>query len=127
MRKQLAIWTLAAVMVTVIAGCSSGGSPGPGALPTASQSYFKELNREGQLRPVLVACLAQHGMIPHKYLDSRWYRHGRVLRNKYWIMWWNSYNGLPVKVNGTEEHLADAARHAAEHGTWPTRLCGPIP
>lgn len=127
MTKQLAGWMLAAVMVAVTAGCSSGGSPGPGPTPSASQSYFRELHREGQLRPVLVACFARHGMIPHKYLDSRWYQHGRVIQNKYWIMWWGSYNGLPVKVNGTEEHLADAARQAAEHGTWPTKLCGPIP
>lgn len=127
MSKQLAGWMLAAVMVAVTAGCSSGGSPGTSPTPTASQSFFTELNRELQLRPVLVACLAQHGMIKHKYLDSRWYQHGRVIRNKYWTMWWSSYSGLPVKVNGTEEHLADAARHAAEQGTWPTKLCGPIP
>jgi hypothetical protein len=127
MRKKLAGAILAAGIVAA-AGCNSAPSPSASSpAASASSSYFSELNRELQLRPVLVGCLAQRGLIPAKDLDSRWYSNGHVTTNKYWTMWWSSFNGLPVKIDGTWMHLSDVARQAATDGTWPTALCGPLP
>ncbi len=126
MRKQLAGAILAAGIITAATGCNSSPSQ-PGPAPSTSSSYFSELNRELQLRPVLVGCLGRHGLIPAKDLDSRWYSNGHVTTNKYWTMWWSSFNGLPVKISGTWLHLSDVARQAATDGTWPTQLCGPLP
>lgn len=124
---RLARGLLAAALLIFGAGCSSGSSsPSPQASARAN-SYFSELNRELQLRPVLVACFARNGLVPARDLDRRWYQGGRVIMNRSWTEWWNEFNGLPVKVNGTVMHLADAARKAAEDGVWPTSLCGPLP
>ena len=126
---RLAQSLIAAALLIVGAGCSGSSSPSPQASAAASysSSFSGELNRELQLRPVLVACFARHRLIPARDLDGRWYDGGHVITNRYWTEWWNDFNGLPVKVNGTWMHLADVARKAAEDGVWPTRLCGPLP
>lgn len=119
----LAAASVLAATVNGIAACSSHTS----TESSYSQSFHRQLNREMQLEPVLVACLARHGIIPAKDLDKRWYRDGRVIDNKYFIAWLREFNGFPVKVNGTSMHLDDVARKAATTGAWPTKLCGRLP
>lgn len=129
MRKHLA-GALAAVAVFATA-CTSSGSPSasppvsPSASPSASGSAGT--SRYTQLVPVVVACFAQHGLIPAKDLDSRFYRNGHVIRNLYFDEWWRNNDGLPVKVNGAWTHLDDVVLNAAAKGTWPTNICGPLP
>jgi hypothetical protein len=128
MRKQLARGLAAAAVLAITAGCSSGGSvKPPSPTPNPSQSFARELNREIQLRPVLVGCLAKNGLIPAKDLDDSWYKAGHVTYNQAFIEWWRDFEGLPVKLNGTYQHLDDVVRFAATRGTWPAKLCGPIP
>jgi len=74
-----------------------------------------------------VSCFAQHGLIAARKLDSRFYRHGHVVKNLYFDEWWRDNEGLPVKVNGTWMHLDDVVRNAAANGIWPTNICGPMP
>ena len=128
MRKQLARGLAAAAVLAITAGCSSGGSSNsPSPTPNPSQSFASELNREIQLRPVLVGCLAKNGLIPAKDLDASWYHAGHVTYNQAFIEWWPDFENLPVKLNGSYQHLDDVVRLAATKGTWPTKLCGPIP
>lgn len=128
MRRNPACAVLAAALIAfTAAGCSSSGSPGNSPSARASRSYFGELNRETQLRPVLVACFARKGLIPAKYLDSRWYQNGQVVTNKYWLMWWRDNEGLPVKFNGTSMQLEDIVHRAATQNIWPNNICGPMP
>jgi hypothetical protein len=125
--KRLAQGLLAATLLAALAGCASGGSSPRVPAASASQSFSHELDREIQLRPLLVACFAQHGLIPARDLDSRWYQNGHVTMNNYWVEWWHDFEGLPVKVNGTWMHLDDVARRAATSGFWPVKLCGTLP
>lgn len=124
---QLTRVGLAAGLLALAAACSGGGSPQSSPAASASSSYFGELNREVQLRPLLVGCFAKKGLIPAKDLDSRWYQNGQVVTNKYWLMWWRDNGGLAVKFNGTSMLLEDIVHRAATTRVWPTNLCGPLP
>lgn len=115
---------LLAALLAAVASCAS--SPATHPQPSSSRSFTK-LDWMLQLDPVVVTCLARHGVIPAKDLDSRWYRNGHLYLNQYFSEWWADNNGLPVKVNGRWMHLDDVAFQAVENGTWPVNLCGPLP
>jgi hypothetical protein len=124
--RGLALAPMLAAMVAAAAGCSSSSSsPNPSA--SYSQSYTAQQQRQQQLEPLLVGCFASHGLIPAKDLQNQsWYQNGHVTVNNEFTLWWHNFEGLPVKLNGTYQHLDDVVRSAA-NGNWPASICGPEP
>lgn len=109
------------------AGCSSSGSSAPGPSPSSPPSAVTQQQREQQLEPLIVGCFASHGLIPAKDVQNQsWYNSGKVTVNNDFSIWWRNFEGLPVKLNGTYQHLDDVVRSAAS-GNWPASVCGPEP
>ena len=125
MRKHLAGALLAAAVLAT--ACTSPGSPQASQSASPSSSAVTGQSRYTQLIPALVTCFARHGLIHAKNLDGRFYQHGHVVRNLYFDQWWRTNNGLPVKVNGTWMHLDEVVLNAVTKGSWPAKICGPMP
>lgn len=136
MKSRVTAWAAAGLVAglsVAAGGCSSSPattSPSPSAVaPTSSptQSFEAEQQRQAQLTPLLVACLANHKLIPAQDLAGQsWYRNGQVADNDAFVLWWHHNNGIVVKVNGTNQIIADLVQAAASNGTWPS-VCGAIP
>lgn len=115
-----------AIVLGAAAGCSSG-SAAPAPSPSSSPSAVTQQQREQQLEPLIVGCFASHGLIPAKDVQNQsWYNGGKVTVNNDFSIWWRNFEGLPVKLNGTYQHLDDVVRSAAS-GNWPASVCGPGP
>jgi hypothetical protein len=129
MRPQTLTGSLAASFIALsllaATGCSSTSTPSPEA--SASQAITSEQQREAQLIPALVECLANHGVIPAKDLTNQsWYKSGHVTYNNEFSQWWENNNGLQVKIQDSYEQLESIVKAAATNGTWPS-VCGSIP
>jgi hypothetical protein len=115
-----------AAALAAAAGCSSTSSSSNPS-PSYSQSYVSLQQRQQQLEPLIVGCFASHGLIPAKDVQNQsWYQNGHVTVNNDFTIWWRNFEGLPVKLNGTYQHL-DAVVRSAANGNWPASICGPEP
>lgn len=121
-RKAHALFAIAVLITSCTSAGSNSTRPSPAtSTPPGHARYLR-------LVPSLVGCLARHGVIPAKDLRNQsFYRRGHVTVNLDFAAWWRDFAGLPVKVDGTWQHLDDVIRSAAENGRWPTRLCGRMP
>lgn len=131
MRRQLtrglAVTGVLAAGLAGLSACSSGSGQPPSPSASASQSIPAQQQREQQLEPVIVGCLVKQGLIPAKDVQSQsWYSNGQVKANNDFVVWWHNFEGLPVKLNGSYQHLDDVVRSAAS-GDWPASVCGPAP
>lgn len=127
---------VAAASLLVTAGCSS--SSGAGSRP--SDSFQATLDREAELYPLFVRCLASHDVpiwdraqgklsVAPPGATEGWYRNGRVSRNEAFVSWLRQNSGTyPLSPAFKPYKTIDQwVAAAAAKGTWPAKVCGPLP
>jgi hypothetical protein len=133
----------AVVLLTV--GCSpDAGAPrsaSEASTPAASatDSFDAMANRERQLTPLFVQCLARHSIAVWDRADGRmnlavvgakwgWYRNGRVTADSAFYVFYQDIGGAyPLGPGFKPVQMVDQwVDDAAAAGTGP-RVCGPVP
>lgn len=138
---------LVAAVVTAVglacAACGSTASPGadgsssPATSPTSGTSSATSATLTvDQVAPLIVACFADHHLIPKSALaaektakpradSSAWLHDGKVSDNGPFGEWYRA-TGSAVAVRGK---TIDSWVHevAASSSAWPTSTCGPMP
>jgi len=126
---------------TTPSASGSSGTPASSASPNASSSGFlSTIQREDQLYPVFVQCLAQHNIpvwtkatgnvsVSDEGTKDGWYADGKVTTNDAWYRWIDSHNGMyPMSSELKPDLKIDQwVDNAAQRGLWPSNLCGPLP
>jgi hypothetical protein len=140
----LAVSMFSAAMLLVTA-CSSSSSGTPSnasttsSTPSATDSLTAMQNRERQLTPLFVQCLAQHNIpiwdksqgnqnVAALGTKGGWYKNGQVTANTAFDLFFQDIEGTyPISPDfKPEQMVAQWIDGAASTGTWPS-VCGPLP
>jgi hypothetical protein len=134
LRRVLPAALCSAGLLAVVACSSSGPASKPSPAP-----YEALINREDQLYPSFVECLARHDIpawtkltgsvqVAPLGIQQGWYRNGKVITNDAWYRWIDHNNGrYPLSpAFKPYQEIAQWVAAAAQHGTWP-KICGPLP
>jgi hypothetical protein len=127
-----------AASLLVTAGCSSSGGAGP--KPGGTDSFSSVTARQNKLDPLFVQCLAQHNIpiwdksdgnmaVASQGTKDGWYKDGRVISNGAFSQWFGQNEGTYPHTSAFKPYktIADWTTDAATNGTWPTKVCGPLP
>lgn len=122
-RPTTVLLTLAGLTLVAASGCTSSSTPTP---KSSYASSAAQQQRETQLAPDLVACLAKNGIISKQSVAGQtWYKSGQVTDNNEFVVWFHDNNGIEINLNGNSETLQSLLASAA-NGSWPS-ICGALP
>jgi hypothetical protein len=123
-RPTTVLLTLAGLTLVAASGCTSSSTPTPKS--SYASSAAQQQQRETQLAPDLVACLAKNGIISKQSVAGQtWYKSGQVTDNNEFVVWFHDNNGIEINLNGNSETLQSLLASAA-NGSWPS-ICGALP